>query len=81
MIHTRVLLITVKGNDKNLVDRAADLIHDDLKNSANFITAAMDHYALPDGATADDPLPESTPTITVTHVPAHLGGSQVLSSN
>lgn len=80
MNHTRVLLVTIKGNKKDLVDRAADLILDDLKSSANFITAAMDHYALPDGATADDPLPESTPTITVTHVPAH-GGTQVLSSN
>jgi hypothetical protein len=77
----RALLITIEGPDKALVDRAADLLQEDLRSSANFITGLMDYYGSPDGATADDPLPESTPTITVTHVPAHLGGSQVLNSN
>lgn len=72
MKHKRVLLVTIEGTDKNLVDRAADCVMDDLKKESTFITALMDAFATPAGATADAPLPESTPTITVTHVPAHM---------
>lgn len=60
----RVVLIEIEGENQFQVDRMADLLTDQVKGTAVFLQAAMDHFAATSGATADDPLPEP-PTVKV----------------
>lgn len=68
---TRTLLITIRGQSKAVVDRAADLLADHVKASATFVQAAVENFADSDGRTMDDP-PIVDPTISVQDATIHL---------
>ncbi len=61
----RVLTVLVEGESKSLVDRAADLILDELKLNATFIESSMEFFSdEAAGKTADDP--PGAPILTIT---------------
>jgi hypothetical protein len=66
---TRVLMVEVRGSSKALVDRAADLLADQVKSAAAFVQASVEKFA-DEGRTTDDP-PAETPEINVSNALIH----------
>lgn len=66
---TRVLMVEIRG-EKAMVDRAANLLQDQVRAAATFVQAAVENFADDRGRTADDP-PVVGPSITVSNALAH----------
>lgn len=69
----KILLVEISGPSKAIVDRAGNLLQDQIRSCASFIQSSIEDFADDGGRTVDDP-PVVTPTITVSDAQLHREG-------